>query len=248
MEYFEIWYILISFWKVKHRVADIREATGDQNNDPRSSIPRGQVHQLPGRKWLEVVKSTRTFFLILVAFIITWGPYAIVNAVDVDDVIPLEVHLYVSAFAHMHAAANCVIYGATSPHFRSAYKRVLCMKSAAKGTGSGRFSLSPTVFATQGSVPMETCARVTEQQKQEFENEPQKASPEKFKIARTRQNRYSLSWIVVVVWKIAKEIFFQGFQMLGIISGITSEEANTNKPEPNVVCFLFFFHQIFENN
>ncbi len=87
-----------------------------------------ELHGKLTTDWWETVKSTRTFFLILVAFILTWGPYALVNAMDVSDVLSTEVHLYVSCWAHMHAAANCIIYGVTNPHFKFAYAKVLCIQ------------------------------------------------------------------------------------------------------------------------
>lgn len=76
--------------------------------------------------YLETVKSTKTFFLVLVLFIITWGPYALVNALDYDDTFSEATHLYVSGWAHIHACFNPLIYGLTNAHFKHAYKTVLC--------------------------------------------------------------------------------------------------------------------------
>ena len=75
--------------------------------------------------WWETVKSVRAYSLVLVAFTLTWGPYAIVNAVDMNDTFSVELHLYVSCFAHMHTCVNCIIYGLSNTHFRYAYAHVL---------------------------------------------------------------------------------------------------------------------------
>ena len=79
--------------------------------------------------WLDTVRSTNTFFCILLAFILMWGPYAVVVAVDIEDRLSLDVHLYVSALAHMHTALNFVIYALTNQHFRAAFRKVLRLHS-----------------------------------------------------------------------------------------------------------------------
>ena len=119
-----------------------------------SSPPRVQIAaeqngfemtSLTPPKWLETLRSTRTFCLVLVGFIITWGPYALIVALDVHDTYPLAAHLYISGFAHLHTAMNCIIYGVTNAHFRAAFRRLLSLgacrgeeeASAAGGASDG---------------------------------------------------------------------------------------------------------------
>lgn len=66
----------------------------------------------------------KTFFIIYAVFITCWAPYAILMVVDMHDAFSQEVHIYITAFAHLHPSLNCLVYYFTNKKFESAYKQL----------------------------------------------------------------------------------------------------------------------------
>ena len=60
---------------------------------------------------MHTVRQVKTVFIIFVAFVSCWTPYALVLLCDGADRLPLPVHLYASMIAHLHASLNFAIYG-----------------------------------------------------------------------------------------------------------------------------------------
>ncbi|XP_061192613.1 melatonin receptor type 1A-like [Saccostrea echinata] len=58
----------------------------------------------------ETVRSSKTLFCIFVVFFVCWTPYAITVALDVQNNLSTEVHLFVTLLAHLHSSVNCIIY------------------------------------------------------------------------------------------------------------------------------------------
>jgi len=60
---------------------------------------------------MRTIRQVKTVFIIFVAFVSCWSPYAVVLLYDRTDSLPLSVHLYTSMLAHLHASLNFAIYG-----------------------------------------------------------------------------------------------------------------------------------------
>ncbi|KAK2146728.1 hypothetical protein LSH36_587g01004 [Paralvinella palmiformis] len=82
------------------------------------------------------LSKARMMFVIFLSFACCWTPYSFVLLFDRHDTYRLEVHLYASLAAHLHASLNFVIYGVTNARIRKGYgsfvrERLLCRSRAA---------------------------------------------------------------------------------------------------------------------
>ena len=73
----------------------------------------------------EAVQVCRMMVVVVLAFCVCWLPYIVVISVDMEDKLPLWVHLWATYLAHLHSAINWIIYGITNPAFRKGYKEIL---------------------------------------------------------------------------------------------------------------------------
>ena len=69
----------------------------------------------------------RTFFIIFLAFMTCWTPYAVIVVVDYTDQLPHQVHLYILLLAHLHSSLNGIIYFFTNQHFRHSYEKLFLL-------------------------------------------------------------------------------------------------------------------------
>ncbi|KAI8797401.1 melatonin receptor type 1A [Biomphalaria glabrata] len=75
--------------------------------------------------WSETVKSSRMLFIIFVVFVVLWTPYAVVIAADVNDDMPVALHLFVTMLAHLHSSVNFTVYMVGNRNFRLAVMQLL---------------------------------------------------------------------------------------------------------------------------
>jgi hypothetical protein len=113
------------------------------------------VQKLSDANYLALVKTIRQVRLIIsifIAFAACWTPYIIVLLVDVDDRLPLPVHLYACMTAHLHASLNCIIYLLANRSIRDGYwnfiSRVLCRRLCPQ-----RLSKAPNVLKESREAP-----------------------------------------------------------------------------------------------
>jgi len=74
---------------------------------------------------MRTVRQVKTVFVIFVAFVCCWTPYAVVLLCDSSDTLPLSVHLYTSMIAHLHASLNFAIYGLMNRNVHSGFAAYL---------------------------------------------------------------------------------------------------------------------------
>ena len=66
----------------------------------------------------------RTLFIIYAIFSVCWIPYALLIVVDTRDTFPHEVHVYITAWAHLHPSINWLVYYFTNTKFQSAFNQI----------------------------------------------------------------------------------------------------------------------------
>ncbi|XP_060068609.1 melatonin receptor type 1B-A-like [Ylistrum balloti] len=70
------------------------------------------------KAWNETIRTSKTLLVIFTLFLLCWTPYAIVIAIDIEDRLSMEVHLFVTMVAHTHSSLNCVVYIVSNQRFR----------------------------------------------------------------------------------------------------------------------------------
>ena len=71
------------------------------------------------------IQLAKTLFIIYVAFLICWAPYAVVVLVDMHDTWPKVVYVVAIQMAHTNSSLNSIIYAACNRDFRTGYRMVL---------------------------------------------------------------------------------------------------------------------------
>lgn len=106
-----ICFILIfrRIWNTKKALYDI-----DEGKDGRM-----------GKVMVESFRAAKTIFVIFVVFVICWTPYAVVIAIDVENTLPMPVHLFLTLLAHLHSSCNFIIYFVGNKRFRVVLGRIL---------------------------------------------------------------------------------------------------------------------------
>lgn len=93
------------------------------------------------KAWNETVRSSKTLFCIFIVFVVFWTPYAVTVALDVQDNLSTELHLFVTLLAHLHSSVNCIIYAAGNKKFRKGMMRLFGCRQSTKSS----FSSNPDV-------------------------------------------------------------------------------------------------------
>ncbi|EDO39131.1 predicted protein [Nematostella vectensis] len=81
---------------------------------------------------VEEIKITRTLFVIVVVFMLCWGPVLIMDFIDTfsgDYTIPREGYTAYTFLASLSSAVNAVIYGIMNPKFKKEYLRIMLCKT-----------------------------------------------------------------------------------------------------------------------
>ncbi|CAL1536662.1 unnamed protein product [Lymnaea stagnalis] len=120
--------------------------------------------------WSETVKSSKMLFIIFVIFVALWTPYAVVIAADVNDAMPVSLHLFVTMLAHLHSSVNFVIYIICNRNFRAVVLRLLrcggCSDASLSSSSSyNSETKSTTNYKSQGVSVTPASHYVTEKVK-----------------------------------------------------------------------------------
>lgn len=67
----------------------------------------------------------KTLCIIFIVFITCWAPYALILVTDTKDDYPLEAHVIITVFAHIHPSTNWIIYYYTNKRFAMAVQDLL---------------------------------------------------------------------------------------------------------------------------
>lgn len=78
------------------------------------------------------VHLARTFFIIYLAFITCWAPYAILIVVDANNTIANEIHVVIAIFAHLHPSLSWLIYYLTNKKFGDGFDQLLSKCSVSR--------------------------------------------------------------------------------------------------------------------
>ena len=108
-------YILI-FYRVYRSRLQLLKFRSPSGSAP--SAARGKVSK---QEITKIVRQCRSVFLITTAFIVCWAPYICVILIDIEDQLPLWVHLWVTFLAHLHSVLNTPIYWLSSGTLRKAF-------------------------------------------------------------------------------------------------------------------------------
>ena len=108
-------------------------ATGDQAasslGDTRSQAQQKEMaagNRKPrGRNMKSEVKLAKTLFIIFIAFVACWTPYALICLIDKKDTVSKEAYTIAVLLAHTSSTLNSVLYAATNKGFRQGYKLFL---------------------------------------------------------------------------------------------------------------------------
>ena len=121
--------ISFSYIRIYRHVTVVKKRIGQHLGDDK-------VMGQPAKERLrnDAMRLARTLFIIFLVFAVCWTPYSLLVLVDHEDRLPHEVHLYALLLAHLHATADCVVYGLTNKHFRDGYKMILASMTCGKLT------------------------------------------------------------------------------------------------------------------
>ena len=89
-----------------------------QTTQARDEDSQQQQQKKKSRAWQETIRSCRSLLVVFLAFCVCWLPYAVMIAVDLNDQLPMPVHLWVTWLAHLHSSINWIIYLITNSSFR----------------------------------------------------------------------------------------------------------------------------------
>ncbi|KAL4226622.1 Melanopsin [Mactra antiquata] len=93
----------------------------------RSHRRRVKAHQgstAQNSPFMKNIRLAKTLFVIYAVFITCWAPYALLIVLDSQDTYPHSVHVYITAFAHLHPSLNWFIYYITNRKFKNAYNNL----------------------------------------------------------------------------------------------------------------------------
>lgn len=65
----------------------------------------------------------KTFFIIYIVFTTCWIPYALVIVLDRHNTFPLESHIIITVWAHLHPSFNWIVYYFTNTKFNAAFNK-----------------------------------------------------------------------------------------------------------------------------
>ncbi|XP_035660529.1 melatonin receptor type 1B-A-like [Branchiostoma floridae] len=77
----------------------------------------------------EEIRLIKTLVAVCVMFYICWLPYAVVVLADFDDHWPRAVHFMATIMAHGSSSVNCLVYGFMNKKFKTAFRKLLGMKT-----------------------------------------------------------------------------------------------------------------------
>lgn len=107
----------------------------------------------------ENIRMVRTFFIVVVCFLLCWTPYDLLILVDRNDSAPKLLYVILLAIGHSNSSLNSILYGATNKRFRKGYKQFLCMVFC--GQNGEQYNSSPLVASyasTHSNYNANTCA------------------------------------------------------------------------------------------
>ncbi|CAH1266291.1 MTNR1A [Branchiostoma lanceolatum] len=91
----------------------------------------------------EEMRLIKTLLAVCVAFYVCWLPYAVVVLADFDDHWPQAVHFLATVMAHCSASINCLVYGFMNKKFKTAFRKLLGMKTLPNQAGSKKKDTLP---------------------------------------------------------------------------------------------------------
>ena len=92
-----------------------------------SKMPDSPNSQLQRQRGKEDLKLIRTFFTIVVAFLLCWTPYFSLVMFDTGDTGHIWIYVIFASIGHFNSSLNSALYASGSDRFRKGYKRFLCM-------------------------------------------------------------------------------------------------------------------------
>lgn len=88
-----------------------------------------------GRRRRSERKVTRMVVVIVVAFVLCWLPFYVVNIVNLISILPensvmMGVYFFSVSLTYANSCANPILYGFLSDNFRQSFRKVLCVRRA----------------------------------------------------------------------------------------------------------------------
>ncbi|CAH1249273.1 MTNR1A [Branchiostoma lanceolatum] len=95
----------------------------------------------------EEIRLIKTLLAVCVAFYVCWLPYAVVVLADFNDHWPRAVHFLAIVMAHGSSSINCLVYGFMNKKFKTAFRKLLGMKTQPNRAGSKKKDTLPLPLA-----------------------------------------------------------------------------------------------------
>ncbi|XP_066264203.1 melatonin receptor type 1A-like [Branchiostoma lanceolatum] len=95
----------------------------------------------------EEIRLIKTLLAVCVAFYVCWLPYAVVVLADFNDHWPRAVHFLAIVMAHGSSSINCLVYGFMNKKFKTAFRKLLGMKTLPNRAGSKKKDTLPLPLA-----------------------------------------------------------------------------------------------------
>ncbi|TSK18063.1 Somatostatin receptor type 5 [Bagarius yarrelli] len=113
-----------------------------------------------GRRRRSERKVTRMVVVIVVAFVLCWLPFYMINIINLISILPensvmVGVYFFSVILTYANSCANPVLYGFLSDNFRQSFRKVLCLRRA-NGVEDGEPSAPRTdkTSAFDGFLPV----------------------------------------------------------------------------------------------
>lgn len=75
----------------------------------------------------EDIRMIRTFFIVVVVFLVCWTPYDLLALVDRKDEGPMLLYIILISIGHANSSINSILYATTNRRFRRGYLEFLSM-------------------------------------------------------------------------------------------------------------------------
>ena len=120
-------YVTVKRSANRTKIAPLRDPNA--NSTARNSVTSSSCEQRVDGSRKKDWRLTRVLIVTFVMYVVSIGPYCLVNIMDGKAALPEDLHITVSWFLYSNAALNPFVYGLMNKSFRGAHPS-LCMKTA----------------------------------------------------------------------------------------------------------------------
>ena len=135
---------------VKKQRSEINEIFSKMSETPNK--------QLRVQRKREDVKLVRTFFIIVIVFLVCWTPYFALVLFDSGDIGHTWIYVVLLCVGHANSSINSALYASTS-RFRNGYKTFLCILCRNKHSDRNRSTVRYATHESSSTITIQTISK-----------------------------------------------------------------------------------------